>query len=92
MQRAKLEVLAHFIGDNSASKLLLFFVCTKPASLDGSTGCLEELIAEDGQVYGLICWKPHTHVAKTDLSSIIGLHGIDLVNLATEIPKLQMSI
>ena len=95
MQRAKSEVLAHFVGDNSASKLPLIFVKDETwlaweevfDAWDNG-----ELIREDGRDPGLIPRKPRFPITKTDLAPTLGLRDADLVTLAREVLDLRVAI
>lgn len=95
MQRAKLEVLADFVRDNSLSKLPLIFVRDETRlAWEEVFDTLEngEFIGEDGRDPRLIPRKPRIPITKTDLAPILGLRDTDLVTLSQEVFNVQVAI
>jgi hypothetical protein len=88
LHAAKVQVMAHFVGEKATSKLPLMF------SKDETWKCwLEvfdaweagELIGDDGSEPGLVLRVPLTNIMKTDDVPSLGLRDSDLIELRKEI-------
>jgi hypothetical protein len=76
LQKIKVSILAHFVGESSMSKLPLVFV--KKKTWESWISVFDaweqgELIGEDGKDPTIIPRLPQAHITKMDVAPTLGL-------------------